>query len=372
MKVAVVHDWLAGFTGAERVLSALLELYPYADVYTLFDFLRGEERKFLGNHRVFTSVLQGLPLSRKIYRSLLLLMPLAIEMFNFKDYNLVISSSSSVAKGVITGPDTLHISYMHSPPRYIWDLQDSYLHKMGRFKRLLTSSIFHLVRVWDYSAGQRPDFIISNSNFVRGRIKKYYRRDSTVIYPPVDISDFKIGFEKSDFYVTVSRLVPYKRVDLLIDAFNQNGKKLYIIGSGPDFKKLSQKIRNKNIMMMGYQTRQIIREFLQKARGYVFAGEEDFGIAMVEAMAAGTPVIAYYKGGAGEIVEDKKTGILFFEQNASQILKSIEKFESIRFDPCRVRERAENFGKQIFQTQFKEYVDLCMNNFHSRSEAPIE
>lgn len=360
MRVAVVHDWMVSYTGAERVLNSILELFPNADLFVLFDFLKGRERDFLKNHNIFCSFLQRLPSVEKYYRYLLFLMPIAIEKFDFNGYDLVISSSAAISKGIITGPNTLHIAYIHTPPRYVWDLRYSYLKRNDPLISIISSPLLHYIRIWDQCAGQRPDFIIANSKFVQKRIRKYYKRDSIVIYPPVDINEFVVNKDKLDYYVTVSRLVPYKRVDILIDAFNENGKSLVVIGDGPEFMRLKKKAK-KNISLLGYQPRKIVIDLIQKAKGFVFAGEEDFGIALVEAMAAGTPIIAYDGGGAREIIHDGKNGLLYSHQTTLSLQKKIIEFERFSFDSMMIRRCSEKFSKDFFINSLRNFINSCTN-----------
>ena len=305
MRVAIIHDWLVSYAGSEKVLEQIIEIFPDADLFSLVDFIETGQRGFIKNKSVSTSFIQKLPMAKKRYRNYLLLMPMAIEQLDLSSYNLVISSSHAVAKGVITGPDQLHISYVHSPIRYAWDLQHQYLKESGLdrgLKGILVKNMLHKIRNWDYRTANGVDYFLSNSDFIGRRIWKVYRRDSKTIYPPVDISGFTLQREKDDFYLTASRMVPYKKIDLIIESFNQMpNKKLVVIGDGPDFEKIKAKAGS-NIQILGYQPFEILKDYMQRAKAFVFAAEEDFGITPVEAQACGTPVIAFGKGGALETV----------------------------------------------------------------------
>lgn len=367
MKVAVVHDWMVGYTGGEKVVHAILEMFPESDVYTLVDFLPEEERDFLRGHKIVTSFLQKIPGAKKHYRSFLPLMPLAIEVFDFHAYDLVISSSAAISKGLITGPETVHVAYVHTPPRYAWDLQNQYLSEANAWKGiriLIARLILHYTRLWDVCAGMRPDYLIANSHYVQSRIAKVYRRPAKVIYPPVEIDKFSLCKEKKDYYVTVSRMVPYKKIDLIVDAFNRmQDKELIIIGDGPELPKIKRK-GGGNIKIMGYQPFPVVLRYVQEAKGFVYAAEEDFGIAVVEAMACGTPVIAYRRGGTGETVIDGETGMLFEKQTVESIIEVINKFEnhnSWNYD--KIRKRSEDFSKRRFQTELGLFLEGCIQKY---------
>ena len=298
MKIAVVHDWLVVYGGAEKVLEQILNIYPEADLFALVDFLDEDKRDFIKDKKVKTSFIQRLPKAKTKYRNYLPLMPLAIEQLDLSKYDLIISSSYCVAKGIITSPNQVHISYVHSPIRYAWDLQHQYLKEAGLTKGLkgwLAKIILHYMRIWDTRTSNGVDYFIANSKFIAKRIWKCYRREADVIYPPVDVEAFEYCDQKEDFYLTASRMVPYKKMDLIVEAFTHiPDKKLIVIGTGPDFDKI-QKIAqgHDNIKLMGYQPFSVLKEHMQKAKAFVFAAEEDFGITPVEAQACGTPVIAY-------------------------------------------------------------------------------
>ncbi|MDE8601623.1 glycosyltransferase family 4 protein [Marinomonas sp. RSW2] len=367
MKVAIIHDWLVTYAGAERVLEKMIECYPDADLYSLVDFLESD-RSFIKNKKINTSFIQHLPLARKKYRYYLPLMPLAIEQFDLSSYDLVISSSHAVAKGVITGPDQFHICMCYSPIRYAWDLQHQYLKESGLndgLKGLLVKWFLHNIRIWDLRTVNGVDEFISISKFIKRRIKKIYNRDSIVIYPPVYINDFKNFVDKKEeFYITSSRMVPYKKIDLIVEAFTRKmpDKKLIVIGEGPDFDKI-KRLSGKNVELMGYQPFPILKDYLSRAKAFIFAAEEDFGIAPLEAQASGTPVIAYAKGGALETIigleYDHPTGVFFYEQSIDSLASAVNKFENqvkeINSKNC--VENAERFSESRFINEFKNHVE---------------
>jgi glycosyltransferase involved in cell wall biosynthesis len=299
-------------------------------------------------------------------------MPFAIEQFDLSEYDLLISSSHAVAKGIKKSPHQLHICYCHTPMRYVWDLRDQYLEGSGLHKGIkgvVVKAILNRLKRWDISAAERVDYFIANSHYIRERIKRAYGREAVVIYPPVDIEKFQIGEKKEDFFLTVSRMVPYKRVDLIVDAFSEMGLPLVIIGDGPDFKKIKS-LAGKNIEFLGFQKDEVLKEYMQKARAFVFAAEEDFGIVPVEAQACGTPVIAYGRGGVRETVvpmqglEDgtqstEPTGIFFYEQTKEALIEAVREFIKVedKFDPQVIRRNAERFRIERFRREFREFVE---------------
>lgn len=362
MKVAIVHDWLTTFAGAEQVLKHLLELYPNADLFAIVDFLPESDRSFLEGTKIYTSFIQKLPFAKSKYRHYLPLMPLAVEQFNLSCYDMVISSSHAVAKGVITGPNQKHLSYVHTPMRYAWDLQHQYL-KESKLEKGIKSFwvryLLHRLRIWDVRTSNGVDVFVTNSDFVAKRVWKSYRRESTTIYPPVDIDRFLMREDKEDFYLVASRMVPYKRVDLVVKAFTElPEKKLLVIGDGPEFKKIKS-IANQfsNIEFLGRLPSSELIEKMQAAKAFVFAAEEDFGIMPVEAMACGTPVIAYGKGGVLETVVDGSTGLFFFEQSSDSIKQTVQRFEGIKFSSSQCRHQAEFFSVAAFKSQLSKVVN---------------
>lgn len=367
MKTAIVHDWLVNISGSEKVLEAMYELYP-GKIYTLVLDKEKIRNSILCKANIETSFIQKLPLSKRKYRNYLMLFPIAIEQFDLSEYDLIISSSHAVAKGVLTNSDQLHICYCHTPIRYAWDLYHSYIKESNLnrgVRSILAKLILHYIRLWDVSTVNRVNYFIANSKHVSKRIRKIYNRESVVIYPPVNVNNFEVYTKKENFYITVSRLVPYKRIDLLIDAFSRlPEKKLIIIGNGPDFKKLKRKAP-KNVEFLGYQPLNVLKDYMKKAKAFLFAAEEDFGIAPIEAQACGTPVIAYGKGGTAETVIDGETGILFPSQNVNSIISAIKLFEKVedKFDPFVIRKNAERFSKDIFIKQFKSFIDKKIEEF---------
>lgn len=360
MKIAIIHDWLTVYAGAEKTLEQILKLYPQADIFTIVDFMPQKDRQFLTGHKITTSFIQNLPFARTKYRSYLPLMPLAVEQFDLSSYNLIISDSHAVAKGVITGPHQTHISYVHSPMRYAWDLQHQYLRESGLdigFKGWIAKYLLHRIRIWDSRTANGVDHFIANSSFIAKRIWKIYRRESSVIYPPVDVEAFELCTDKEDFYLTASRMVPYKKIDLIVEAFSQmSDKKLIVIGDGPDFEKIKAKAGS-NVTLMGYQPFEVLRDRMQRARAFVFAAEEDFGIAPVEAQACGTPVIAFGKGGALETVKNGVSGVFFDTQSVESLCNSIKRFESMEFDYKKISIHAHKFSEERFLTEMKLFLE---------------
>lgn len=375
-RVAIVHDWLITYAGAERVLEQLLALYPDADLFSVCDFLPEADRSFLSSRRPKTTFIQRLPGARKSYRTYLPLMPLAIEQLDLSDYELVISSSHAVAKGVITGPDQLHVSYVHSPIRYAWDLQHQYLRESNLDrgpKGWVAKWLLHRMRLWDVRTANGVDCFIANSHFIARRIWKTYRREAEIIYPPVDVSSFTLHEEKEDFYLTASRMVPYKKIDLIVEAFGaMPDKRLIVIGDGPEMVKIRAKSTS-NIVLLGYQPFESLRNHMQRAKAFIFAAEEDFGIAPVEAQACGTPVIAYGKGGALETVVDLEdsqspTGVLFGKQTLDCITGAVDLFERNQesFSPSACRDNALRFSPEVFRQQFTALVSRGYAEFKER------
>jgi glycosyltransferase involved in cell wall biosynthesis len=357
LRIAIMHDWLPVYGGAERVLEQIINVFPEADLFSMVDLIPEGQRDFLQNKPVQTSFIQKLPFARAKYRAYLPLMPMAVEQFDFSRYDLILSSSYAVAKGIITGPDQLHICYCHSPIRYAWDLQNQYLAAAGLTKgpkSWLTRSILHYIRSWDALSATRVDSFMANSEFVARRIEKTYRRQATVIYPPVDLAGFAFEPEKESYYVTASRMVPYKRMDLIVEAFTgMPERELRVIGDGPDFEKIKAKA-GPNVKMLGYQSFEALKEQIQKARAFVFAAEEDFGIAPVEAQACGTPVIAFGKGGVTETVINGETGVYYDAQTVESLQAGVREFEATagQFDPLAIRRNAMRFSAERFQHEF--------------------
>ncbi|WP_414041114.1 glycosyltransferase family 4 protein [Acidithiobacillus sp. M4-SHS-6] len=373
MRIAIVHDWLVTYAGAERVLEQVLHCYPDADLFSLVDFLPADGRGFILDKPVTTSFLQRLPRARKKYRAYLPFMPLAVEQFDLSGYDLVISSSHAVAKGVLTGPDQLHLCLCYSPIRYAWDLQHQYLRESGLdrgIKGWVAKLILHYIRLWDVRTANGVDSFIAISHYIARRIRKVYGRDSTVIHPPVDVGAFPLRTDKEDFYVTASRMVPYKKMDLIVEAFsNMPDKRLVVIGDGPDFAKVRAKA-GPNVQLLGFAGAEALRDHLQRARAFVFAAEEDFGIAPLEAQACGTPVIAYGRGGALETIvplpegegaasSPAPTGVFFYEQSVPALSAAVARFEEAgaAITPQACRENALRFAPERFRAEFTAFVE---------------
>jgi glycosyltransferase involved in cell wall biosynthesis len=361
MKKALISDWYYVNGGAEKVIHSINSIWDDFDHFALIDFLSDEDRNFILNgKKVKTSFIQKLPTAKKNHRKFLQLFPIAIEQFDLSDYDLIISSSSAVAKGIKTHKNQLHICYCHSPMRYAWDLKDQYLKDAGLdkgLKGMYAKSVLNKIKKWDLSNSEDVDFFIANSNHIAQRIKNTYGRESIVIYPPVDVDFFSLEEKKEDYYFTASRLVSYKKTQLIVEAFNELPHlKLIVSGDGPELEKL-QKIAKSNIEFVGFIENGKLKVLMQKAKAFVFAAEEDFGIIPVEAQACGTPVIALAKGGTLETVIVNKTGIFFEGQFAQKIKEAVLNFETKVFDPKLIREHALSFSKQRFEKEMKEFVE---------------
>ncbi|MGL4367372.1 MAG: glycosyltransferase [Brevinemataceae bacterium] len=371
MKVALVHDWLVSMGGAETVLYEFAQLYPQACIYTLFSDSKELKKTVFADKRIINSSMQNFPGITRLYRKLPNLFPQAVEEFDMTGYDLVVSSSHAAAKGVLTDARTCHISYVHTPMRYIWDLTHEYLKRIPHFLLLewYTKRVFHKLRMWDTLSGMRPDFLVANSHFVKNRIAKVYRRSAEVIYPAVELSQ-TVYTEKQNYYVAASRHVPYKNIPLIAEAFvHMPDKKLVILGDGPDSEKVQKIIKNsKNISYLGYQSRSILMDTIGKAKAFVFAAEEDFGILPVESQSLGTPVIAYGAGGALETVVANKTGIFFSDQTVQSIIDAINLFESRedKFDPSVIADYSQKFSQKRFHEEFTLFANSSYKSFQSK------
>jgi len=359
VKIAIVHDWIVSLGGAEKVLKEIYSLFPQADVFTLFYKKSSLIELGIKPEKVKASFMQKIPFVDKKYRYLLPIMPYAVESLNLTEYDLVISSSHAFAKGVLTGSNQIHISYIHTPMRYAWEMYHRYLRdfRLDRgLRKILAGYVFNKIRLWDLATSNRPDYYIANSEVVAKRIRKFYGKDSLVIYPPVDVKKFSVREKKEDFYLTAGRLVPYKRTDLIVEAFSKMpDKKLVIIGEGPELKKIKSKA-GKNVTVLGHKPKDTLVDYLSKAKAFVFAAEEDFGILPVEAQACGTPVIAFGRGGARETVIEGKTGLFFMEQNGDSIVDAVYRFEKMNLNVFEIRKNAERFSSDRFRERIKDFI----------------
>ncbi|HDH0700979.1 TPA: glycosyltransferase family 4 protein [Klebsiella aerogenes] len=372
LNVGIVADWFITYAGSEKVVAELIKSYPESHLYSVVDFLSSENKKYFQNKEITTTFIQRLPKAKKKYQTYLPLMPLAIEQLDVSKHDIILSSSHAVAKGVLTGPDQLHISYVHSPIRYAWDLQHQYLREAGLdhgLKGMIAKLILHKMRMWDYRTANGVDHFIANSQFIARRIKKVYGREADVIYPPVDVNRFLLNEDKEDYFFTASRLVPYKRIDLIVEAFSHMpDRKLVVVGDGPEMQKIKSKA-TANIEILGYQSNDVMQEHMRNAKAFVFAAEEDFGITPVEAQSCGTPVIAFGKGGSLETVRpfgvDNPTGILFDKQDIASVIDAVQKFETMQDQilPNDCRAHALKFSTERFNQEIAEYVNSKYSEF---------
>lgn len=371
MKKALIHDWFSTYAGAEKCIESFTNIWNDFEIYGLIDFLSDSNRdKILKGKYAHTSFVQRLPFAKKKYRNYLPLFPFAIEQFDLSGYDVVLSSSHAVAKGVLTHSNQLHISYVHTPIRYAWDLYHQYLYESGLnhgLKGILAKYFLHKIRLWDVNTSNRVDHYIANSHYIAHRIKKAYGKSSDVIYPPVDIDKFALRESKSDFYLTASRMVPYKKIDLIVEAFSQTDKKLLVIGDGPDMGKIKSKA-SKNIELLGFADDKTMADIMGQAKAFVFAAEEDFGITPVEAQACGTPVICFGRGGTLETVKEGISGLYFMEQNIRELLAAVDKFEQSydKFEPIKIRENSLKFSRTRFESEIKSYVEKKYEEFKER------
>lgn len=361
----MVHDYLVQYGGAERVLECFSELFPYAPIYTLVYDKEAMHGVFNGKD-IRTSFLQKFPFAQKQHRVFPPLMPLAIEQFDFSRYDIVLSDSSSYAKGVITGPKTLHICYMHTPMRYAWDDCQKYTEDFG-FPKIIKKFVpfaMNYIRLWDKISADRVDRFIANSNFVAKRIKKYYRKDSIVINPPVAVDNFYISQSRGNYFLMVGRLIAYKRHDIAIRAFNKLKLPLKIIGRGPEMKRL-ERMAGPNIEFLGRVSEKDLPEYYAECRAFMFPQEEDFGIVAMEAMASGRPLIAYRGGDIVEHMEEGKTGIFFEKQSPDDIIGAVEKFREEDYDPEYIRSQVLKFDREIFKSKIKDYIENSLREHKS-------
>ena len=371
MKKALIHDWFSTYAGAEKCVESFTNIWDDFEIYGLIDFLSDADRdKILKGKRAHTSFIQKLPFAKSKYRNYLPLFPLAIEQFDLSGYDVVLSSSHAVAKGVLTHSNQLHIAYVHTPIRYAWDLYHQYLRESGLdcgLKGMLAKYFLHKIRLWDAVSANRVDHYVANSRYISRRIEKIYSKPSDVIYPPVDVDKFTLREDKEEFYLTASRMVPYKKIDLIVEAFSQTDKKLVVVGDGPDMAKIKSKA-GKNVELLGFADDEAMRDLMGRAKAFVFAAEEDFGITPVEAQACGTPVICFGRGGARETVIDGESGLYFMEQNVKELLDAVAKFEQNRdkFEPVKIRENSLRFSRARFEAEIKSYVEKKYEKFKEK------
>ncbi len=382
MRVAIVHDWLTGMRGGEKVLEVFCELFPEADIFTLIH-IHGSVSKIIEDKKIQTSFLHRIPFAKGHYRSFLPLFPLAIEGFNIREYDMVLSSSHCVAKGVLTSPSAVHVCYCHTPMRYIWDHYYTYFGngKKGLVSRLFMPAVAHYLRMWDVASCNRVDYFVANSYHIANRIKKYYKRSAEVIHPPVDCSLYTPpeSYREGEYYLIVSAFAPYKRIDIAVDAFERMGLPLIIIGGGQDEERI-RKMAKKHVQCIGWQSSESLKEYYRGCKALIFPGEEDFGIVPLEAQACGKPVIAFARGGVLETVRGiyphmdssgettavqpgSPTGVFFTKQTTKSLMDAVRFFEyrKNQFDPLLIRKHAESFDRLLFKEKFHQYIEklLC-------------
>ena len=369
LRIALVHDWLTGMRGGEKCLEALCELYPDAPIFTLLHH-PGSVSPAIERHTIHTSFIQSLPFSRERYRNYLPLFPLAIERFDLSGFDLVISSSHCVAKGVRTPTDALHVCYCHTPMRYIWNQYEEYFGpgRASPVTRLAMGAAVGRLRAWDVQTAVRPQLYIANSMNVRERIRSIYHRDAEVIYPPVNVAGAKVSLSDDGYFLMVTAMVPYKRVDLAIEAFNSLRKKLVIVGTGPEMTAL-RKMAGPTVEFRGWVPDEEVRRLLSGCTAVIFPGEEDFGIVPVEAMAHGKPVIAFARGGALETVREgpgPATGVLFQEQTRDSLVEAIAHLTAMKFDPFAIRDAVVNFDKEVYKTRILQTINAQLASLNSK------
>ncbi|MEO8020209.1 MAG: glycosyltransferase [Pseudomonadota bacterium] len=378
-RTALIYDKLDVYAGGERVLEQMISLYPQSDLYVAVDIMKAADRGFLRGKVPLTTFAQKLPFVRHHHRHFLLLLMFAMEQLDLSNYDLVLSGSASIAKGVITGPDQLHISYVHSPMRYAWDLQHQYLGdaKLDKGMRsYLARYMLHRARGWDLRTSNGVDYFIANSQFIARRIWKVYRREATVIYPPVDVDNFSMRTNKESFYLTASRMVPYKKIAAIVEAFRVlPDRKLVVVGDGPEMKRIKA-LAGPNVEILGYQPASVLSDLMQRARCFIFAAEEDFGITPVEAQACGTPVLAYGRGGALETIHGldhaRPTGAFFDRQDPATIAEAVLHFErhEDRIAPLDCWQNAQRFSAHIFRDTYESFVERCWEAFRDMPPMP--
>lgn len=358
MKTALVYDWFAEISGGgENAFEAVYDLFP-SPIYTLLQDPKSIKGRSFANEEIYCSFIQKFPRVLKYYRYYLPFYPLAIEKFDLSQYDLILSCSHCVAKGVVTHSDQIHLCYCYTPMRYAWDLTHQYLESLKGWRRKAAHFFLHYLRLWDAQSSNRVDGFAAISHYIARRVQKNYGRKATVVYPPVDTDFFEIKKKKENYYVAASRMVPYKKMDLIVEAFSgMPDKTLVVIGDGPDLSKVKAKA-SKNIELLGYQSASSLKAYLQSAKALIFGPIEDFGILPVEAQACGTPVIAYGKGGSLETVKNEETGLFFQEQSPQAIQEAVRRFEKFEFDPIAIRSHAESFSKERFSKEFHSWVQF--------------
>jgi glycosyltransferase involved in cell wall biosynthesis len=356
MKVAIIHDWLTGMRGGEKVLEVFCEIFPDATLYTLV-YIKEKISPVINKMKIITSLLQKFPNIEKHYRYYLPIMPFLIEQFDLKEYELIISCSHCVAKGIKKNKNQIHICYCLTPMRYIWDMFDIYFKKAKMVTKFGAYIFRPYLQNWDRKSSKRVDYFIADSKNIANKIKNYYKKEATVIYPPVDTDFYQfLNLKREDFFLVVSALVPYKKVDLAINVFNRLKLPLKIIGTGPEEKKLKS-MAKENIEFLGWQPDEKLLEYYNKCRALIFPQEEDLGIVPLEAQACGTPVIAYKKGGALETIIENETGLFFYPQTEEALIEKIKEFEKLNFSPQKCRENALKFSKKRFYFEIKEFIN---------------
>jgi glycosyltransferase involved in cell wall biosynthesis len=357
MKVAIIHYWFVGMRGGEKVIEALCEMYPQADIFTHV-YVPEVISDRIRRHRIIPTYINALPRAAKMYKSYLPLMPLALEQLDLRGYDLIISSESGPSKGIIPPPDALHVCYCHTPMRYIWNMYHEYRDGAGRMTRLLMPPLSHYLRMWDVASATRVDSFVANSATVARRIQRYYRRDSVVIHPPVDTDAFSIAApsDLSDYYLMAGELVSYKRPDLAVRAFNEMNLKLVVIGGGEMLKEI-RRIAGPTVTVLGSQPFEVLKQHYARCRALIFPGEEDFGMVPVEAMASGRPVVAFGRGGATETVEAGQSGVFFAEQTVEAISSAVRSLADIEIDPKKIAAHASQFGRAQFFQKMRTHIE---------------
>ena len=369
MKVAIIHYWLVGMRGGEKVVEALCEMYPQADIFTHV-YVPDTISERIRQHRIIPTFINSLPRAAKMYKTYLPLMPLALEQLDLRGYDLVISSESGPAKGVIPPSEALHVCYCHTPMRYIWNMYHDYRNSAGRLTRMMMPPLSHYLRMWDVTSAARVDSFVANSTTVAGRIRRYYQADSVVIHPPVDTEAFSIAApsELGDFYLMAGELVSYKRPDLAVRAFNEMKQKLVVIGGGEMLGEV-RRLAGPTVTIMGPQPFEVLKQHYARCRALIFPGEEDFGMVPVEAMASGRPVIAFGKGGATETVADGISGVFFAEQTVEAICSAVRELADLKIDPKKIVAHASRFGREPFFEKMRKHIDGLLAEKRRRGPA---